>query len=840
MESVIVLFLTSLGSIGFGAFLVLHYYNNVRTCVKDVYSFLARTFGWFKSESTRLSIETNGTESINELNQIVPELNLPELSIEWVKPDEHGKVRLEPGKAIVLLKYDKDNTQNIINTTAAYIQKTLLVNTKPFLDTGVRKAIDFTIIREFLSRTRQKNFIVTQYVESCVDDIDRYGDAFSKVIKVEDEGLLTRVLLREYAIWGNKIIGRVRNSELTTESTNFLDFIFKIASREFDELTPLVFNDKTIKVAVLLVAKYDTFYEKGIEPYVRRIKEGFAKGINTFYLLARNEKIDILNEVYGEIISTGNYNLLNGPIVYKDNSGRDNICYCIEVKSDAELAQTYQRIRSCISTEEPIEVTIVDVKREELICDYNGVGIVIPREEITSNQDLKLKCYYSNGMALEVIPLRVVDGGRVYSSLLKTKSNPKELFSNNYEVGTTVTATVQKADDDFITLLVKDTNQECVAYRRNLTHSRFAFLHKLYPVGSSFLFKIKDINYIYNQLELEVITLKDPWDSFDCRIGDEVKFDVFNIKETCVETELFDGISAILPYSELSWFEYDNERIKKSIKRNSSLHGYIKRIDRDQRLVILSCKSKESPYTEYFEKLDETKKCRVNIESQNAYGLLGTADKKYRIFIPMHETFIGNNNFEFKIGKSYDVCIKDVSERGDSLVGTFRPFIKHPLQFVKDQFSEGQVLSRLRMTKATEKGVYFALNTKQKKQVEALLLNSEVTDNCFVANVESMFQNSFTCPMVLKKIDMDRNIVLLSIKDLTYQNVDRIESFKYGTEYSGIILGKKSGKYWVLVENTWVEVPVESNSIFNTGEKIKFIRASSVSFIESSALNYSI
>lgn len=837
MEQAVTIILTSLGSIGIGAFLVLHYYNNVRNFIKDVYSFLASTFGWFKSESTKLSIETNGTKSINELNQIVPELNLPDLSIEWVKSDEHGKVRLEPGKAIVLLKYDKDNTQNIINTTAAYIQKTLLNNTKPFLDNGVRKAIDFAIIRQFLSRTPQKNFIVTQYVESCVDDIDRYGDAFSKVIKVEDEGLLTRVLLREYAIWGNKIIGRVRNSELTIESTNFLDFIFNIASREFDELTPLVFNDKTIKVAVLLVAKYDTFYEKGIEPYVRRIKEGFAKGINTFYLLARNEKIDILNEVYGEIISTGNYNLLNGPIVYKDNSGRDNICYCIEVKSDAELAKTYNTIQSNISNEEPIEVTIVDVKREELSCDYNGVNIVIPREEITSNPDLRLKCYYTNGMTIEVIPLRVIDGGKVYSSILKTNRNPEALFSNNYEVGTIVTAIVQNADDDFITLLVKDTNQECVAYRRNLTYSRFAFLHKLFPVGSSFQFKIKDINYIYNQLELEVLSLSDPWNSWNCKVGDDVNFEVFNIKESCFETELFDGVFAILPYSELSWFDDDNERLKKSIKRNTSLHGYIKRIDRAQRLVILSCKAKESPYKEYFHKLDESKRCEVKIESQNAYGLLGTADNKYRIFIPIQETFIGSNSFKFKIGKTYDVCIKDVSDRGDSLVGSFRPFIQHPLQFVKDQFSEGQVLSHLRMTRATEKGIYFALNAKPNKHTEALLLNSEVTDNCFVASVESLFNDSFTCPMILKKIDMDRNVVLLSVKDLTSQNENRIQSFKYGTEYNGIVLGKNSGLYLVLVENTWVEVPVESTSVFKTGDKIKFIKASSTTFVESSVLD---
>ena len=123
METIIVGFLASIGTAGLVLYVVLRYYNNVRTCIKDILSLLAASFGWFKSTSTRLSIETNGTKAIDNLNRIVPELDLPELCIEWVKTDEHGQVRLEPGKAIVLLKYNKDNTQNIINTTAAYVRK---------------------------------------------------------------------------------------------------------------------------------------------------------------------------------------------------------------------------------------------------------------------------------------------------------------------------------------------------------------------------------------------------------------------------------------------------------------------------------------------------------------------------------------------------------------------------------------------------------------------------------------------------------------------------------------------------------------------------------------------
>lgn len=773
METVIVAFLSSLGGIGLTLYVVLKYYNNVRTFLSDVTSVLASTFGWCKSEHTKLKIETNGATSIDRLNQVVPELNLPELAIEWVKPDEHGKVRLEPGKAIVLLKYDKDNTQNIINTTSIYIQNTLLNKSKPFLDSGIKRAVDFAIIREFLSKTPQKDYIVTQYVDTCTADFDRYGDAFNKVIKVEDEGLLARVLLREYAVWGNKLVGRIRNEDLVNESKSFLDFIYNIASREFDELTPLVFNDATLKVAVLLVAKYDTYVENGIKPYVRRIREGFANGINTFYLLARNEKIDILNEVYGQLISSGNYNLLNGPEVYKDNLGRDNICYCIEVKHDADMAKSYASIKEFIDNEKSIECSVTSVYRDEILCDYNCLPVVIVRNEITDFTELRLKNYYTSGMTIEVMPLKLIEGGKIYGSLLNTRSNPAQLFNNNFSVNSTVIGVVQNTDDDFITLLVKGTDQKCVAFRRNLTYSRFAFLHKLFPVGSEFEFIVISIDYINNNLELKLSNLPDPWKTLSFNEGQDLSVQVLLKKETCIETELTEGVFAILPNSELSWFD-DIDKVKDKIKRNSWIHVCIKRIDRERKLIILSYKERISPYLTYFQDLPAEKNIRIKIESQNTYGIIGVADSKYKVFIPNSETYIGQNKFNAKINKSFLVRIKEVDKNGRSLIGSFKPFIEPPLKSFKEKFSEGQVLSHLKFIRATENGIYFQIRYNGNMRTEALLLNSEVSGSCYIKDAEKIFGATYTCPLMLKSINLDRNIIYLSLKDLTIQNTNRI------------------------------------------------------------------
>lgn len=833
METIIVALLSSIGTAGFALFFILHYYNNVRTFIKDISSFMAATFGWFKSTSTKLSIEMNGIKSIDNLNRIVPELGLPELSIEWVKTDEHGQVRLEPGKAIILLKYNKDNTQNIINTTAAYVHKTLLQNSKPFMDKGISTAIDFSIIREFLNNTSQKNYIVTQFVQSCSDDIDLYGDAFNKVIKVEDEGLLTRLLLREYAVWGNKLAGKIRNHDYEQESVQFLDFIFNIASREFDELTPLVYKKGSIKVAILLVAKYDTYAEKGIEPYVRRIREEFADGVNTFYLLARNDKINILNQVYGQIISSGNYNLLNGPEVYKDNVGRDNICYCIEVKSDADLAIAYDDIRICINDERVIEVTISMVFKDEIKCEYNGLSILIPRTEITDDQNLRLKSYYTTGMTVEVIPLRVIERGDVLSSMRNTRSNPKQLFDNRYEVGSTVTAIVEFADDDFINLKIKDSDQQCVAYRRDLTPSRFAFLHILFPVGKDFEFTIKDIDYVYNKLILRYTQIKNPWDNILFKQGDEVICEILNKKETCFETELGEGLYAILPNSELSWIESERDSKRVKIKRSSTINAYIKKIIPNEELIILTCKEPVSPYITYFNMLCQNRVVTMEIISKNSYGIVGITEGKYKVFIPISETYIGNNGFKCKEGGHYQVKLMKVDERCSSFIGTFKPFITHPLLRFTQLFHEGQVLSRLQFVKATDNGAYFKISYDKNKSVEALLLNREVSGWCFINNLGMLFGNHYSCPMVLKEINLERNLVLLSIKELVLKNKDRLETIDYGNIYTGVVMGKDYNDYSVLLDNVWIEVRVESDLSLCVGAHVNVMKASATTFVVS-------
>ena len=436
-------------------------------------------------------------------------------------------------------------------------------------------------------------------------------------------------------------------------------------------------------------------------------------------------------------------------------------------------------------------------------------------------------------MTIEVMPLKLIEGGKIYGTLLNTRSNPAQLFNNNFSVNSTVIGIVQSADDDFITLLVKGTDQKCVAFRRNLTYSRFVFLHKLFPVGSEFEFIVKSIDYVNNSLELKLSNLPDPWEGLSFHEGQDLSVPVLLKKETCIETELTEGVFAILPNSELSWFD-DIDKIKDKIKRNSWIHVCIKRIDRERRLIILSYKDRVSPYLTYFRNLPTEKNIRIKIESQNTYGIIGVADSKYKVFIPISETYIGQNRFNVKINESFLVHIKEVDKNNRSLIGSFKPFIVPPLKSFKEKFSEGQVLSHLRFIRATENGTYFLIRYNGNMSTEALLLNSEVSDSCYIKDTEKIFGATFTCPLKVKAINLDRNIIYLSLKELTAQNANRVESLDYGKVYSGKILGIKNGGYCILLENIWIEIYIKSSKSYAIGDCLEVMKASSTDFADAS------
>lgn len=824
MNTIITLALVALVAI----ILMIPYYNNVRLFAKDVIAFFSGIGRWFKRNRIKNNIESSCQGTIDSLNQITPELNLPDMSLQWVKKDDDGKVLLEEGKAIVLLSYDRDNIKNIINTTTAYVRKALLPTARNFLSTPVRKAVDFTVIRKFIENNPLHNVATTAFVTENLDDINNYQDTFNKVDVVEKEGMLSRMLLREYALWGNKIVTHLPSPDSAQESSDLLSFLYDLLSRDPEELTPLQFVRDNIKVAALLVAKLETYAEYGLSPYLRRIREGFACGIRTFYLLARNDKIGILDQVYSELVSTGNFVLQNGPKVFKDSKNRDNICYCIEVNAQGSMAKDYDAMSGYIENGQQIEVVVERVRQNELQCLYNSIPVIIPISEISTTPNIRLLNYYTEGMSIMVIPLEYENQGKVKASVLNTDSNPQRLIDQNYAVGSIITAVVQEADDVFINLLVKDTSQKAVAYRKNLTYSRHQFLHQLFPVGSEHEFRIIGADYIHNRLELQLKDLFDPWAQQKYKPGDKVSFTIYRADEGCFVTELGAGIDAILPYSNLTWMGDEVESEKKKYKRNQTIEGYVKAVEPENRVVILTLRTKTSPYEDYYRTLSK-KGGEVNVVFQynNGYGIVGKADDKYRVFVPISETHVDNIYYSYQLGNSYTVSIKDVATDGMSLIGTLIPYIETPLQKYSKEHQVGESVKVSKTLLVTDRHAVFTVLAPDKEAVKATLFIGDITNYCKVDNLRDILTPLQNRTFAIKNYDFERNKVEISLKKYLADNLNQKRGdLDYDTAYEGIVIGQKNGYYYLIIQGLLIEGKMQMTTIYQPGTKVSVNLAS--------------
>ncbi|BBE16290.1 SSU ribosomal protein S1p [Aquipluma nitroreducens] len=786
----------------------------------------AYVFHSLKKASIKNRLEGSCSRALRLIGKELPDFEIPDLSIEWVR-GKNFDTKLKEGKAIVKLKFSNDQTRNVVNATSVYVRDAFLKHAKPYFSESLRKSIDFSITRKILLHiNKNQRNVISYFIDEYAKDIETFKDKCTQIEEIDNAGFLTRILIRELDYYGNKLTGTIPNIENFNEADSFLSYLYEIARREADDNTQLQFVDKTLKVGVLLVAKKETYLTHGLEAYLRRIRLGLARGIKTFYLLAREDRVEILEDIAKELLTTGNFTLINKPLEFLDNHDRSVICYCIRIDKESSMAIAYNIINESIDSKHPIKGIIVKVRHDELKVNVDGVEGFVRKHNLSISQIDEIDKYFKDSMQVELIPLEIIKGGLVEFSIKGTNSDPYKIVSLNFKIGNTLKAKVKYSDDDFIKLDL-DNNIEGIAFRSDLTFSRYVFLHEKFPVDEEFEFIIKNIDFEDNRIHLQHTELRDPWSRFIGTKGSPVDFTICKKNEKACFGEIKEGIEAILPYSELAWFETEIKTIKSSIKLNQTIKGFIKEINKEKRVVYLSlCNPKENPYIDFFRKYrNKTVKCTLS--QQNSFGVLGLIENKYKLFIPNGELSRGGSKYNFKFNVETDVAIKEINERLDSIIGSFKPLVAYPLQAFTESYKEGQVLKTLNRKSSFNEGVAFEIKDNG-KIYEAILFRGEISDICYVESCKDLFNSISNLPLIIKKIDLERNKILLSLKEFVLNSKATHNDLSYSDSYKSIVLGKTQNNYAVLLQDIWVEGILETTRSYKTGD-IVIVRPSKLS-----------
>ncbi|QDH80251.1 hypothetical protein FKX85_14875 [Echinicola soli] len=791
--------------------------ENFKILFGYLWHLIAGPFSFFRKKAIRFQIEGPLTKALKRISKELPEMDIPDLKINWISSD-NLQTKLKEGKAIIKLKYDNDNSRNIIKATSIYVKDAFLINSKPYLSTDFVKAIDLTVTKKILlnANIKNKGNIIPLFINENKTESNEIFEKCEKLEEIDDNGLFTRVILRELNNLGENQFGRTPKSEHHIESEEFLDFIYNVVTREYDDNTPLVYNKRYFKVGFLLVAKAETYLNYGLEPYYRRIRLGLASGVNAFYLLARSEKVEILEKVAKELLGTGNFILRNTPREYIDTNNRKCICYSLEVNSDSILSSTLASIGEAIKEKSTIHGVITSVRENRLLIDINGLSGEVKHHNLSAGQITDARNYFKEGNDIELVPLEILEGGTVNFSLKNTKSDPVNFVKSEYEIGKKINGRVIYCDDSFIKLDIGNQVLEGIAFRNELTFSKYIFLHKKFELDEVFEFIIKDYDFTRGNIILALNGLKDPWENKNYKIGQKVEFTIMRKAKNALIGEIQEGIEALIPKYELGWTEKQQQSEFDNASLGASISSTIQNIE--EKLLILSAKrNKPNPYQQYFD-INKDKIVKFIVTDINEYGINGLINN-LKIYIPKYEISWNGKTFKYYVNQSYKVFIKDIGKNHDKLIGSFKPILKHPLDDFSKKFSEGQVLKDLKIKQVFDWGIIYNISYKN-QNIDGLLLKKGISNTCFIEEIKPLSSFLNDIPLKISEINFEQNRVILSLSELTRNNIDRLDQFRYEDDYKAFVVGKKHNDFGVIVPNFWIEGILETDIPQNIGSVI--------------------
>lgn len=149
-----------------------------------------------RKSSIKNRLEGACTHSLKKLGKELPDLEIPELSIKWVKED-NLQAKLKEGKAIVKLRFSDDQTRNIINAATVYVKEAFLIHSKPYMSENFVKAMDFSITKKILLGIHNnKRNVISEFIKEYALDLNSIQDKCSQIEVIDDAGLFTRILIR--------------------------------------------------------------------------------------------------------------------------------------------------------------------------------------------------------------------------------------------------------------------------------------------------------------------------------------------------------------------------------------------------------------------------------------------------------------------------------------------------------------------------------------------------------------------------------------------------------------------------------------------------------------------
>lgn len=258
-----------------------------------IWKFLAKLlydiFGIWKKAAIASQIETHINSGIQQLGSESPAAFTNGLKLEWISTgEEHSQ--LEDGAIIIRVRNDPDISVPLVNATMLYLQTGVIHDSRPYIENRLLKAVDLILAYRILMNSPSRNainYLTSNYLEPSLKDT-LLAKLYEACDTVDQLGLLTRIVLREFSGYAAKLKGGRPTIATRTESVNFFEFVGRVVQRKGE--VPLTFFGRYLRCTIALIAKPEIYEQSGLVLYQRNFQRDIDIGMNVIYLLTRGPK----------------------------------------------------------------------------------------------------------------------------------------------------------------------------------------------------------------------------------------------------------------------------------------------------------------------------------------------------------------------------------------------------------------------------------------------------------------------------------------------------------------------------------------------------------------------
>ncbi len=219
------------------------------------------------------------------------------MKLQFVREMDRAELLREKNLVLVRIRDRRHDDKNFVRAMLTFCPVGVLPASRPYLNDLLSNAIDFTVTRKFLTAIEYQgalNYLYKEVIEPSIAEKPELDKLCTIFDRLDEQGLFTKVVLRELGDLGVKIGSRYPTEAHKQEARQFVEYMDAVATRPPGENMEEVGCLGTyISMGFVFVGRYETVTSQGPTfPYLRHLQKLKAMQVQRAYIAARDDWID--------------------------------------------------------------------------------------------------------------------------------------------------------------------------------------------------------------------------------------------------------------------------------------------------------------------------------------------------------------------------------------------------------------------------------------------------------------------------------------------------------------------------------------------------------------------